>query len=264
MKRILSIVLGFMLLGTNVCVAEQAVAFIDKANLPMGYITIKYDGLSSAKHKAILEKDGFQYTYTLDKAKPAESFPLQMGNGSYKLTVYENVKGNSYRPVNSESFTAPISDSARPYLQSVQSIEWNDSTKAVIKARELTKNLNTDAEKVEVIHNYVVKNIKYDEGKINSIGANYLPNIDEIYSAGSGICYDFSSIMAGMLRSVGIPTKLIKGYSNTTTVYHSWNEIYLNGKWIIVDASYDSQMSERKQSYAMAKDVSWYDKKYEY
>ncbi len=43
-----------------------------------------------------------------------------------------------------------------------------------------------------------------------------------------------------MLRSIDIPTKLVMGYKNDIEKYHAWNEVYLDGKWINLDTTYDS------------------------
>ena len=54
---------------------------------------------------------------------------------------------------------------------------------------------------------------------------SYLPNIDDTMASGKGICFDYASLMAAMLRSQGIPTKLVVGYSGAA--YHAWISVYL-------------------------------------
>ena len=43
---------------------------------------------------------------------------------------------------------------------------------------------------------------------------------------GKGICFDYASLMAALLRSQGIPTKLVVGYSGDA--YHAWISVYLD------------------------------------
>jgi transglutaminase-like putative cysteine protease len=47
-----------------------------------------------------------------------------------------------------------------------------------------------------------------------------------------------------MLRSQGIPTKMVKGYAKDSTIYHAWNEIYLEKekRWIVVDVTSDAYL----------------------
>ena len=50
-----------------------------------------------------------------------------------------------------------------------------------------------------------------------------------------GICFDYASLAAAMLRSLGIPCKLITGYVGEST-YHAWNSFYLeNEGWITAE-----------------------------
>lgn len=253
--------LGFLLISTHISFAGQSETSIDISKADSGLVMVKHES-SKARAKIMIEKDGIKYTYDLQK--DSENFPLQLGRGYYRVTIYENIGGNKYKGVESESFNVNLPDENSPFLQSVQAIDWSEAVNAVKKAKDLTKDCTEDIEKLEAIYNYIVHNLKYDLTKKDAIAAGYVPDIDKIVAAGGGICYDFSSVMAGMLRSVGIPAKLIKGYSKVTTVYHSWNEVYINGRWMIVDTSYDSQMNSYKSSYAMEKPSSWYDKKYEY
>ena len=61
----------------------------------------------------------------------------------------------------------------------------------------------------------------------------YTPDIEAIMSSRKGICFDYAAVMASMLRSQGIPTKLVMGY--VPQGYHAWNEVYFEGVgWVIV------------------------------
>ncbi|MGI6727897.1 MAG: transglutaminase-like domain-containing protein [Anaerovoracaceae bacterium] len=266
MKKIIVLIIALMLLMSNFVYASEPYSRsqIDSSNSNKGIVTVKYTGDKNKKIKVIVEKDNLKYFYTLHNLKQNENFPLQMGEGNYKVTVLENVGGNRYRPMFSNVFIAKLTEQNQTFLQSVQSIEWNESMNAIIKAKELTQDLNTDEEKVKVLYDYVVKNFKYDFNKINTIPVNYIPDIEEIFKTKTGICYDFSSILAGMLRSVGVPAKLVKGYSKNVVGYHAWNEVYLNEKWVILDTSYDSQLNINQNHYKMIKDDKLYQKKYEY
>ena len=47
---------------------------------------------------------------------------------------------------------------------------------------------------------------------------------------------DYASLAAAMMRSVGIPCKLLTGYVGDDQIYHAWNCIYLRNRgWIAVE-----------------------------
>ena len=65
----------------------------------------------------------------------------------------------------------------------------------------------------------------------------YIPDPDRTYEERTGICFDYASLAAAMLRSLGIPCKIITGYVSPDGIYHAWNMVYIDGEWISVEIS---------------------------
>jgi len=266
MKKLIAFILGFILLFSNVplAFAQSTLPQIVSDDVASGIVSVQYPREDGQKVKVLIEKDNEKYQYTLSASKQQESFPLQMGSGIYTVTVLENVVDNRYKVLMSETIQVNISDNKQAFLQSVQGMEWNDSMQAIQKAKSLTTGLVTDEEKVKAIYGYIVKNFSYDNEKIGTLTTDYLPDVEKIFTEKKGICYDYASLAAVMLRSAGIPTKMVKGYTTNALGYHAWNEVYLNGQWMTVDTSYDSQMGALGKNCSMIKDKDIYDEKYEY
>jgi len=230
-----------------------------QADLDVGIVNVEYSTLSTSKVLLLVEKDGERYSYPIVDTD-VNQFPLQLGNGTYTVRLMQNTTGNSYKELTKTSVTLNLSNSNIVYLNSIQEIEWNEDTLAVQKAAELTKNLTSDEAKVKAIYNYITKNYKYDYNKAKTVTSGYFPNVDSTYTTKFGICYDYSALFAAMTRSVGIPTKLIKGYStNTGDIYHAWNEVFINGTWKTVDTTVDAsyvQANKTISMYKLAKDYS--------
>ena len=55
--------------------------------------------------------------------------------------------------------------------------------------------------------------------------SGYLPVVDEVFVSQTGICFDYAAVMATMLRSQNIPTRLEVGYVGEE--YHAWISIYI-------------------------------------
>jgi hypothetical protein len=197
---------------------------IDCSKTANGTVTVKYTADTSKKLKAqVVGPDGVAYTYDI-KAKKAATFPLTAGNGSYKITVYQNVSGTSYTSVLSTTTEVNLKDEFAPFLQSNQYVNFTSKTKVVKKAASLTKNIKDPLKKIKKVYNYVVKNYTYDKAKAKTVASGYLPDLDKIYKSKKGICFDYAATMAAMLRSQNIPTKLVVGY--TGDVYHAWINVY--------------------------------------
>ncbi len=146
------------------------------------------------------------------------------------------------------------------FLQSTQTIKWDNNMNSIRKAKELTVNAKTDEEKVSAIYRYIINNVKYDYDKKNSMSTDYIPSIEGTLKSSQGICYDYAALFAAMLRSVDVPTKLIMGYKNDINEYHAWNQVYLKDtkQWVTIDTTYDSIKAKGKSPYAMIKNVSDY------
>ncbi|KAA8997127.1 transglutaminase domain-containing protein [Paenibacillus spiritus] len=236
---------------------QASADWMDTSKVSQGVVGVQYDVTPSVRTKVMITKDGKSYNYTLP-SDSEEWFPLQQGNGSYQVSVLENTSGNKYKLIFSETVSLSLSNPNAAYLGSVQNIKWDATDKSIQIAKELTKNASTDMDKVKLIYNYVVDNIKYDYTLAANLPADYIPNIENTLSSKKGICYDYSALFAAMLRSVGVPTKLVMGSSDYVKEYHAWNEVMVGGTWITIDTTVDAGLAKSKKSVALAKSSSKY------
>ncbi|MFZ7133402.1 MAG: transglutaminase-like domain-containing protein [Eubacteriales bacterium] len=222
---------------------------IDDSKSNTGVVSVKH--FSNKKLKVMVIKGETKYTYDLKGDNKFQDYPLQSGDGTYKVSIMENTSGNKYRYILTVDVSVKTSNPNTQYLTSVQMISWNSSMVPIIKAQSLGNGLS-DSRKVAVIYNFITNNIKYDS-TLTSFPSDYVPDNEKTYDTKTGICYDFASLTAAMLRSVGVPTKLVKGTGTNVEGYHAWNEVYVNGQWQIVDTSYDSQAKSAGVSVSMYK-----------
>ncbi|OAB39084.1 transglutaminase [Paenibacillus macquariensis subsp. defensor] len=246
------------LFSSAVVHASVGNAWLNEANVNKGIISVKYDVKYNVNTKLLIAKGVEQYTYSLTGDKQGEVFPLQLGNGNYNVSIVEQTKGNKYQVVHKDTVMLDLTDSTTVYLNSIQNVNWNSTNKAIQTARNLTKNLATDTEKVNVIYSYVINNIKYDKNLAAKVPMDYSPRIDDTFSSKKDICYGYSSLFAAMLRSVDIPTKLVMGKTSYVDTYHAWNEVYLNNKWVIIDTTLDAGWKGTTTVFTMIKDTSRY------
>ena len=250
--RISTIVIFFILLISTTSFAKNTI--VDVKNLDKGIISINYNK-NTNNMKVLITKGNNKEHYNL---KSGVNYPLQFGNGEYTISILKHVNGNQYKIVATEKVNLKLKDEKQLYLQSTEIVNWNEDMLAIKKAKDLTKNAKNNQEKVKVIYDYVTKNIKYDDKKANTVETGYIPSIDETLKSQSGICYDYSVLTAAMLRSIDIPTKLVMGYKNDIEKYHAWNEVYLDGKWINLDTTYDSAYVQKDVPINMIKSNSEY------
>lgn len=212
--------------GTDCEVNEKGV--IDFSNASFGYVSAKYTG-SVSKIKFRITVGGKDYDYNLIPNK-TEYFPLSEGNGSYTMTIYENTSGTRYSAaVQRKNFPVSISNSLSPFLYPNQYSTYNSSSACVYKAAEVCAGKTGDIEKIAAIFMWITDNVSYDYALADSVKAGstktYVPNPENTYNSRKGICFDYASLMCAMLRSQGIPTRLVMGYASPD-IWHAWNEVY--------------------------------------
>lgn len=212
-------------------------ATIDASNTNNGYLMVKYTG-SNQKIKVQITK-GTTYTYDLNARNAFEVYPLTEGNGSYSIKVFENVSGNQYAQLLSQTISVSLSNEFAPFLYPNQYVNFNSGSAAVGVAAQLAAGKDPIGV-VDAVYKYVIANVSYDYGKAQTVQSGYLPNIDSTLASRTGICFDYAALMTGMLRSQDIPTKLVIGY--TGNLYHAWVSVYIAGEgWIDNIIHFDGQ-----------------------
>ena len=102
--------------------------------------------------------------------------------------------------------------------------------------------LSDNVEKIRSIHNYIIKNVEYDEKMANNNTSSYRSNT--AYGAlvqGYAICTGYSDAMALFLDKLDIPN--IKISSDE----HVWNLVYLNGSRVHLDLTWNDTNNPKYQ-----------------
>lgn len=121
-------------------------------------------------------------------------------------------------------------------------------------AEEITDGITDDYKKLQAIHDWVAEEIYYDKDYLN--GKTKQTNINSISVLNNkyAVCSGYANLTNDLLAAVGIPSRQVIGYALGITSEgswedldfrsmqpnHVWNEAYIDGRWIIVDATWDS------------------------
>ena len=220
---------------------------IDTSKAAAGTIRVRQNG-NPTKVKVLVYFNGSSkyYQYTIPTNNTWTSIPLQSGSGTYKVRFMKQVSGNSYSQMYSVTFQVGMQNANSAYLNPSQYVVYNSGSACVAKAKSLVSGAGSDAQKVSKIYSYIVNNISYDYDKMKNLPSGYLPNPDSTLAGRKGICFDYAALMAAMLRSQGVPCKLVIG--NADGQYHAWNMVYVNGSWQLYDPTFGAA-GQRAGSY---------------
>ena len=132
-------------------------------------------------------------------------------------------------------------------------------------SNEVVKGASTNYEKLLKIYEYVAENFYYDDVAFRTSSKQYVDPYKNLYnmrnkkkSANSEdgkaatTCVGYSAAICALARAQGIPTRIVNGQhislngreynnwsteKNITKLDHWWNECYVDGRWITVDAA---------------------------
>ncbi|MGN0399775.1 MAG: transglutaminase family protein [Blautia sp.] len=228
--------------GTAVIGQEPLI--IDVSHTDQGYVMARYLGNAEKANVQIIGSDKIEYQYFLTSEDDYVPLPLTSGNGTYMIKAYENLSGNQYVSLYSESLEVSLENDYIPYLYPNQYVFFTADSQIVTAARDIVKDSASDLNAVSDIYHYVTEQITYDKEKAQTVEKGYLPDVDQTLATGKGICFDYAALMTSMLRAQSIPTKLQIGYAGK--VYHAWISVYIKDVgWIDDIIQFDGENWER-------------------
>lgn len=206
-------------------------ASIDSSHASDGYVAVQATNQATLKFQ--ITSGNRTMNFDLPNTGEAVIYPLTFGDGSYSFRVMQNTQGNNYVEIFSTDADVQLSDEFAPFVRPNMYCNYSADSACVAKARELVQNAKNQAEAVEAICNFVVDNITYDDAKASQLksATGYIPNPDETLASGTGVCFDYASLGAAMLRSQGIPAKIVTGNVSPENIYHAWIMVYIDGTW---------------------------------
>ena len=217
-------------------VLEGGNVFADVTNKSLGYIRVRHL-TTKKKLKVRVVKDGVTLTYDLNNEGLYEVFPFQLGDGTYSVTVYRQLSGNDYVTDVRWNIKVSLSDPMSPFLCPNQYVWYEQDDTVVSAAQEVCEGM-TAREKCEAILEYITRNVRYDFFAAMKVENDYLPDPDKTLETGKGMCFDYAALMCAMLRSQGVPTKLMIGYADQS--YHAWISAYTGDGWVQYDPTFAS------------------------
>nr|WP_314609822.1 transglutaminase domain-containing protein [uncultured Lachnoanaerobaculum sp.] len=187
--------------------------------------------------------------------------------GSYKSLIYGNDIEILYKDGKLSFVPYPYYDhnmavvnnkrtdeKALAYYRQPSSDIQSDNQEIIDLANSITAGIANDYDKAVAIHDWVCNNIYYDWDSY--LSKNYTgidtSALGTLHSKRS-VCDGYSNLTAALLRAAGVPAKKISGfalgvssdywpenYDPNKDTNHAWNEFWANGRWVILDTTWDS------------------------
>lgn len=215
-------------------------AGVDVSSAAQGYVCAV--GTSESRLKLQISNGTAAYNYDLPSDGTPAAYPLNMGDGTYTFSIMQNTAEDRYVELFSTAVDVALDSEFEPFLRPSFYCDYDESSAVVAQARQLASGAANQGDVLRAVYRYIVDNVSYDTDKAARLSgqSGYVPDPDETLASGSGICFDYASLAAAMLRSLGIPCQIVTGYVSPENVYHAWNMVYLDGSWRSVEITVEA------------------------
>jgi len=218
--------------SSGTAVSSNGKLIIDSSHADEGYVMACVSSPTGHRLKMRVKGPQGQLDYDLSDTGAYEVFPLQMGNGGYDFSLYENVSGTKYSSAGKITLSVSLSDPSLAFLAPNQYVDYARDSLTVLKSDELTEGASKK-EIYKTICKFISSEFTYDFVRAKTIKAGTLPEVDPCFERRSGICQDLAAVMVCMLRVQGVPAKLVIGYADK--YYHAWTVAVVDGEEIFFD-----------------------------
>lgn len=199
---------------------------------------------SKAKYKLMIEKDQHKLPYDIKGNGQFDLIPLTFGDGVYKVTLYRNVTGNQYIPVDSQWVSVKLNRPDAAFYIPNQYVYYTQNSEVVNVAKSLWK--GDKKQYFQDVKKYIKQNYRYDFIKAIKKGS-VLPDIDQTIETHFGICQDLAALFVALMRLRDIKSKLVIGYADGQ--YHAWTLTTVDGKEILFDPTHEVNAIGRIRNY---------------
>ncbi len=261
-------VITFELSGNSLYITGETTS--DSKKYVLAMVKNKKTGAKKEETVKAVAPDG-EYSLTLSVGS--------LGKGEYYIDLYENdERYNTYTSFVHSSIVLKVTENDKFFATSpvygqnlriykgnateeqdlVMTLRTRSDSRSVKTVSELaaaiTEGTSSDYDKVRAIHDWVASNIYYDrdflENKTKKTNIDSIDVLENQYA----VCSGYSNLTKDLLAASGIPSKQVVGFAlgitteggwenvdlETIAPNHIWNEALVDGRWIIVDSTWDS------------------------
>ena len=178
------------------------------------------------------------------KGKTTLKAALTYGNATYEIEVWTTLTSESLgitRCTRKAVLTVTLNNVSKTggFLLSTGEVIYSSGMQFIKKADEIAATCSNDFEKVGKIYAWLTDYLDYKPSDDYTAVGTYTCDLEKVYNRGYGVCYDYAVILAAMLRSQGIPCKVVFGKYAGSDYGHVWNEVYINSNGSITTDKVD-------------------------
>lgn len=175
--------------------------------------------------------------YAIPNDGSVRTFPLQYGDGEYDLCILARLQKGKYYVLNRKNIVIYGTSEIQPYMSSNGYARYNAEDTLVSAAARLNSGTAKD-EFVDNVQEYLCKRLCYENNQnICMWDEKTIPSPEKVFTDGKANCLGYAELFAAMLRSQGVPCRIVFGTLVSNGQYHAWNEVWNGVKWVRYDVT---------------------------
>ena len=218
--------------SSGTAVEDNGKLTLDYSHADQGYAMARVSTPTGHRMKLRVKSPSGQLDYDLTDDGVYTTIPLQLGNGSYDFSLYENVSGTKYSSAGKVTIYVALEDPNLAFLAPNQYVNYVPESLTVQKSDEIAGDASP-REVYDAVTKFIADEFSYDFVRAQTIPAGALPEVDPCFEKRAGICQDLAAVMVCMLRVQGVPARLMIGYADQ--YYHAWTVAVVDGEEIFFD-----------------------------
>ena len=180
-------------------------------------------------------------TYPADVQDGSFKLDMQFRFGPGKYTIWAGNSSTNFDGVIRFELVNKLAVDTR-YISPSAYVDSNNQSVVDLVYQIVTPQMG-ETEKLKAIHGWVTSSIAYDyqaflEGNVKVVPAS------QTLKDKKGVCRDYAFLVAALARASGLQAKVVNGQTwesnGWTPQSHAWNEVYADGQWVTVDATWDA------------------------
>ncbi len=209
---------------------------LDLSEASRGLVRVRAEAAESML-KLRLSFNDVVLTEDQNQAGEWQEYRLWFGSGPYTFSLYEKVRGATYKKLAEETVEITCASLQNRLLPN-EHVSFSADAEIVRIAEELCADTDNPETVFKRICRYAEKHFVFDYITVCKLGREHyeiLPDIDRLLQTGMGVCKDLSAAVVAMLRSRGVPSVLAYGYGDGSP--HAWVVAEVGGRQVTYDPS---------------------------
>jgi len=148
-----------------------------------------------------------------------------------------------------------------------------------ISVKQIINSIEFQQDSVKSVYDWLTNNIAYDVEKLNKLKERRKEKrsskydspeeyrsflLETVMKTKKGVCEDYSILFDALLKELGYPSFIIKGYTKNAQgrlnrqIGHAWNAVRIKGKWTLHDATWGAGYVEDEKKFVKRYDAQWF------